>query len=84
MVSKSQEENGDSKAVPETLPAAGSVGDPGELRNSDAALPTVANSPVSMLYAPVLCDAQMCITPHPYYSTYNNFFCLLAPPPSGY
>ncbi|KAM3238614.1 nuclear matrix constituent protein 1 isoform X1 [Capsicum annuum] len=46
VVSKSQEENGDSKAVPETLPAAGSVGDPGELRNSDAALPTVANSPL--------------------------------------
>ncbi|KAK4368444.1 hypothetical protein RND71_012236 [Anisodus tanguticus] len=44
LVSKSQEENGDSKAVPAT-PAAVSGGDRGELRNSDAALPTVANSP---------------------------------------
>lgn len=45
LVSKSQEENGDSKAVPET-PAA--ISD-GELRNSDAALPAVADSPVSIL-----------------------------------
>ncbi|KAJ8568974.1 hypothetical protein K7X08_037189 [Anisodus acutangulus] len=44
LVSKSQEENGDSKAVPAT-PAAVSGGDRGELRNSDTALPTVANSP---------------------------------------
>lgn len=42
LVSKSQEENGDSKAVPET-PAA--ISD-GELRNCDAALPAVANSPL--------------------------------------
>ncbi|KAK4341368.1 hypothetical protein RND71_039869 [Anisodus tanguticus] len=43
LVSKSQEENGDPKAVPAT-PAAGVSG--GELRNSDAALPAVANSPL--------------------------------------
>ncbi|XP_027771460.1 protein CROWDED NUCLEI 1-like isoform X2 [Solanum pennellii] len=42
LVSKSQEENGDSKVVPET-PAA--ISD-GELRNFDAALPTVADSPL--------------------------------------
>ncbi|XP_004234687.1 nuclear matrix constituent protein 1-like isoform X1 [Solanum lycopersicum] len=42
LVSKSQEENGDSKVVPET-PAA--ISD-GELRNSDAALPAVADSPL--------------------------------------
>ncbi|XP_059282639.1 nuclear matrix constituent protein 1-like isoform X1 [Lycium ferocissimum] len=41
LVSKSQEENGDFKAMPAT-PAAVSGG---ELRHSDAALPTVANSP---------------------------------------
>ncbi|CAN4091545.1 unnamed protein product [Withania somnifera] len=45
VVSKSQEENGVSKALPAT-PAAGSVGDHGELRNSDAAVLTVANSPL--------------------------------------
>ncbi|KAK4733588.1 hypothetical protein R3W88_007849 [Solanum pinnatisectum] len=42
LVSKSQEENGDSKAVPETPVA---ISD-GELRNSDAALPAVADSPL--------------------------------------
>ncbi|XP_016454460.1 nuclear matrix constituent protein 1 [Nicotiana tabacum] len=45
LVSKSQEENWDSNAAP-AAPAEVSSGDNGELRNSGAGLPTVADSPL--------------------------------------
>lgn len=58
LVSKSQEENGDSKAVL-AIPAAISGGEP---RNSDAALPAVDNCPVSVLSFMMYFDISFFIT----------------------
>ncbi|MCD7446649.1 hypothetical protein HAX54_013324 [Datura stramonium] len=55
LVSKSQEENGDSKAVPATPVVVSG----GELGNSDAAPPTVANSPVTQLKDDQGCSADI-------------------------
>lgn len=59
LISKSQEETLDSNAAP-AAPAEVSSGDNGELRNSGAGLPTVADSPVSILSILLPCLMYKC------------------------